>query len=104
MYGTLLTVMNPELVEMLGIAGLDLIIMHGEHGPWDPPPGGNWGGLQNAPVCQLPSTQATPAVPDAPLALFRGLPGLREILSTSSLEAQRDLLQTLQLLNGGRGS
>jgi 2-keto-3-deoxy-L-rhamnonate aldolase RhmA len=34
-YGTLLTVMNPELVEMLGIAGLDFIIMEGEHGPWD---------------------------------------------------------------------
>ena len=34
-YGTLLTVMSPELVEMLGIAGLDFIIMEGEHGPWD---------------------------------------------------------------------
>ena len=34
-YGALLTVMNPELVEMLGIAGLDFIIMEGEHGPWD---------------------------------------------------------------------
>ena len=34
-YGTLLTVMNPDLVEMLGIAGIDFIIMEGEHGPWD---------------------------------------------------------------------
>ncbi|MBV9581318.1 MAG: hypothetical protein JO057_22280 [Chloroflexi bacterium] len=34
-YGTLLTVMNAELVEMLGIAGLDFVIMEGEHGPWD---------------------------------------------------------------------
>jgi len=34
-FGTLLTIMNPELVEMLGIAGLDFIIMEGEHGPWD---------------------------------------------------------------------
>ena len=34
-FGTLLTVMSAELVEMLGIAGLDFIIMEGEHGPWD---------------------------------------------------------------------
>ena len=34
-FGTLLTVLNAELVEMLGIAGLDFIIMEGEHGPWD---------------------------------------------------------------------
>ncbi|MBV9599074.1 MAG: siderophore biosynthesis protein SbnG [Chloroflexi bacterium] len=34
-FGTLLTIMNAELVEMLGIAGLDFIIMEGEHGPWD---------------------------------------------------------------------
>jgi 4-hydroxy-2-oxoheptanedioate aldolase len=34
-FGTLLTVMNPELVEMLGIAGLDFIIVEGEHAPWD---------------------------------------------------------------------
>jgi 4-hydroxy-2-oxoheptanedioate aldolase len=34
-YGCLLTVMNAELVEMLGIAGLDFVIMEGEHGPWD---------------------------------------------------------------------
>jgi 4-hydroxy-2-oxoheptanedioate aldolase len=34
-FGTLLTVMSPELVEMLGIAGLDFVIMEGEHGPWD---------------------------------------------------------------------
>jgi 4-hydroxy-2-oxoheptanedioate aldolase len=34
-YGALLTVMNPELVEMLGVAGLDYIVMEGEHGPWD---------------------------------------------------------------------
>jgi 4-hydroxy-2-oxoheptanedioate aldolase len=34
-YGALLTVMNAELVEMLGIAGLDYIVMEGEHGPWD---------------------------------------------------------------------
>jgi 4-hydroxy-2-oxoheptanedioate aldolase len=34
-FGTLLTVMSPELVEMLGLAGLDFIIMEGEHGPWD---------------------------------------------------------------------
>jgi hypothetical protein len=65
------------------------------------PPGGSWGGLQSAPACPVPATQAPPSVPDAPPALFRGLPGLGDILSTSSLEAQRDLLQTLQLLNGG---
>jgi hypothetical protein len=65
------------------------------------PPGGNWGGLQNAPACPIPAPQATPTVPVAPPALFLGLPGLGQILSTSSLEAQRDLLMLLQQLNGG---
>jgi hypothetical protein len=86
-----------------GYQGNKLVVWGPELTPATPP-GGNWGGLENAPVCQIPSAPGTPSVPDAPPALFRGLPGLGDILSTSSLEAQRDLLRTLQQLTGGCGT
>ncbi len=83
-----------------GYKGTTIITWGPELSPPEPP-GGNWGGLQSAPVCQVPANVPGTEVPTAPPTLFRGLPGLVEILSTSSLQTQRDLLQTLQQLNGG---
>jgi hypothetical protein len=85
-----------------GYQGSTLVIWGPELVP-PAPAGAAWGGLQNAPPCPLPSTANPASPPSSPPQLFMGLPGLANILASSSLEAQRSLLSDLQKLAGGCG-